>query len=443
MRIAIVGTGISGNLAARLLAQEHEIEVYEASHSIGGHTRTLDVEAFGEVWQVDTGFMVYNERTYPNFCRLLRLLGVADRDTEMSFSVRCASSGLEYQGSSLNGLFAQRRNLARPAFLGMLLDILRFNRTAAVHLDGELKDQPLGAFLEEGRYGAWFRDRYLLPMAAAIWSCPPGRVLDFPAHFTLAFLRNHGLLQLVGGPQWKTVTGSARCYVERLTAPIRGRIHTGCPIESVRRYADQVVVQPRGLSPEVFDCVVLACHADQALELLPDADDEESQLLAAFRYHPNAATLHIDTTLLPRRKRAWASWNYSVSGEPGREAAVTYDLSRLQGLPTPCPLLLTLNADESIDPNRVLDRFVFHHPVYAGNSLDAQSRLRHRNGRRRTFYCGAYCGYGFHEDGVNSALEVCKHFGLGLEQWKAVSTRELSTTSVSDLSATSSTTNFL
>lgn len=423
MKIGIIGTGISGNLAARLLCQEHEIEVFEASPTVGGHTRTLDVSAFGQSLRVDTGFMVFNERTYPNFCRLLHLLGLSGQNTEMSFSVACARSGLEYQGSSLNGLFAQRRNLVRPAFLGMVRDIVRFNRDAEALLASDLGDKTLRELLRERRYGAWFAEKYLVPMTAAIWSCPPGCLGDFPAHFLLAFLRNHGLLQINDRPQWQTVTGSARSYVDRLIAPFRDRIRTNCPVVAVQRHADHVVVHPRNAPPELFDSVVLACHADQALTLLRDADAEEREILAALPYHANTAVLHTDTSILPRRRRAWASWNYHIPAEEGQPVAVTYDLSRLQHLKTPTPVLLTLNAEERIDPAKVLNRHLFHHPGYTTQSMQAQERLRRRNGQRRTYYCGAYRGYGFHEDGVNSALDVARHFGLGWEQWKAVSTR--------------------
>jgi len=423
VRIGIIGTGISGNLVARLLCQEHDIDVFEAARCPGGHTRTLDVITFDRQWRVDTGFMVYNEQTYPNFCRLLLLLAVSGRDTDMSFSVRCAQSGLEYQGSSLNGLCAQRRNLLRPDFLRMLADILRFNREADGLLESDLQDTPLGALLAKRAYGSWFIDKYLVPMASAIWSCPPGQLLDFPAHFLLAFLRNHGLLQVRGRPQWKTVVGSARRYLERLTAPFRDRIRTECAVAAVRRHRDHVVVEPRNAPAEIFDHVVLACHADQALAVLEDADETEISSLKAFPYQANMAVLHTDTTILPRRRRAWASWNYHIPCSGDNAVAVTYDLSRLQGLDTPSPILLTLNSGDRIEPSRVLDRFVFHHPVFTSKSLNAQDQLRRRNGRRRTFFCGAYHGYGFHEDGVNSALDVTQHFGLGLDQWKAASTK--------------------
>jgi predicted NAD/FAD-binding protein len=429
VRIGIIGTGISGNLAARLLSQEHDIEVFEASPTVGGHTRTLDVNAFGQTWRVDTGFMVFNDWTYRNFCRLLQLLGLSGTDTDMSFSVTCVRSGLEYQGSSLNGLFAQRSNLFRPRFWGMMRDILRFNREAEELLASDLGEKTLRTLLAEKGYGAWFAENYLVPMTAAIWSCPPDSVWDFPAHFLLAFLRNHGLLQINNRPQWKTVAGGARSYVERLIAPFRERIRTDCPVLAVQRHEDHVVVHPRNSAPELFDCVVLACHADQALALLQDADEEEREILQALPYHPNTAVLHTDISILPRRRRAWASWNYHIPADEGKPVAVTYDLSRLQKLDTPTPLLLTLNAEERIDPAKVLNRHLFHHPGYTTRSLPAQERLQRRNGQRRTYYCGAYRGYGFHEDGVKSALDVTRHFGLGLEQWKAASTRASFTTS--------------
>jgi predicted NAD/FAD-binding protein len=422
LKICIIGTGISGNVVSRLLAQEHQIEVFEAERCVGGHANTSNVCAFGKEWSVDTGFMVYNERTYPNFCRLLQLLDVTGRNTDMSFSVSCEQSGLEFQGSSFQGMFAQRWNLFSPAFLRMLWDILRFNRNAGDLLQSDLGDRPLGDVLGEAGYGKWFADKYLVPMAAAIWSCPPGRLLEFPAHFLLAFLRNHGLLQLRDRPEWKTVLGGARRYVTRLVAPFRDRVRTDCPIESVRRHEDHVVVRPRKGPAEVFDVVVLACHADEALALLEDADHEEQQVLEAFPYQRNLAILHTDTAILPQNRRAWASWNYHIADEDGLPVAVTYDLSRLQGLDTPSPLLLTLNPGDRIRHEHVLDQFTFRHPVFTRNSQRAQNRMNDLNGRRCTYFCGAYLGYGFHEDGVKSALNVTGHFGLGLEQWKAAST---------------------
>lgn len=424
MKIAIVGGGVAGNVAARLLAQEHDVTLFEAGATVGGHARSLDVVAFGHTWRVDTGFMVFNERTYPNFCRLLRLLGIEGVDADMSLSVSCERTGLEYQGSSLNGLFAQRRNLMRPAFLGMLRDILRFNRESAALLATDLSEETLGSLLRKGGYGAWFKDKYLVPMTAAIWSCPPDALDAFPAHFLLGFLRNHGLLQVYERPQWKTVVGKSRAYVERLVGPLGARVRVNCPVASVQRHETHVVVAWKSGPAETFDRVVLACHADQALALLADADAEERTALASIPYHANDAVLHTDVAMLPRRSRAWASWNYRIPKDEAGAVAVTYDLSRLQRLATPSPILLTLNPPAgAIDPARVLDRHRFRHPGYSGKSLDAQERLRRLNGARRTLWCGAWNGYGFHEDGVASALEVTRHFGLGLESWKAASTK--------------------
>ncbi|HZZ79034.1 MAG TPA: FAD-dependent oxidoreductase [Gemmataceae bacterium] len=430
MRIAVVGGGVSGILAARLLAQEHEITLFEAERRPGGHSRTIDIRVAGRDHRVDTGFMVFNERTYPNFCQLLRLLGVTTTDTDMSLSVRCDASGLEYQGSSLNGLFAQRRNLIRPSYLRMLADIVRFNRAAPAWIEEGIGVRTVGELLADKGFGGWFISKYLVPMAAAIWSCRAGELLDFPAHFLLGFLRNHGLLQLHDRPQWKTVDGGARRYVEGLTAPLRSCTVTDAPVQAVWRHENHVVVQARDRSSEIYDAVVLGCHADQSLVLLRDADADERRVLASFPYQPNVAVVHTDISLLPRRRRAWASWNYHVSDDPAAPVAVTYDLSRLQRVDSATPILLTLNGEERIDPRTVLDRHVFHHPVFTRESIHAQTEHGKLNGKRRTYYCGAYWGYGFHEDGVNSALAVARFFGLGLDQWKVVSTKASCTTSV-------------
>lgn len=422
MRIAVVGAGISGNLVARLLGLRHHVALYEAEPNTGGHTRTIEVEAFGRIHRVDTGFMVFNDRTYPNFCHLLGLLGIEGTPTDMSLSVRCESTGLEYQGSSLDGLFAQRRNLVRPAFLGMLADILRFHRDATRSLEQGLGAISTAEWLADKGYGRWFVDRYLVPMSAAIWSCRAGELLAFPAHFLLGFLRNHGLIQLRDRPQWMTIRGGARRYVEALLGPMRDAVVTGTRVTSVRRHADHVVLHTDDGISEAFDAVVLACHADQALALLPDADDTERSVLGSFPYQANSALVHTDVRLLPRRRRAWASWNYLVTDDPEAPVAVTYDLSRLQGLDSPSPILLTLNGDAQVDPAHVLDRYQFHHPVFTADSIRAQERQRELNGRRHTYFCGAYWGYGFHEDGVNSALAVARGFGLGWDSWKAAST---------------------
>lgn len=434
MRIAIVGGGISGNVAARLLALKHDVTLFESESRLGGHARTVDValpDAHPSArFAVDTGFMVFNEKTYPNFCRLLRLLKIDSADTDMSLSVRCDGDGLEFQGSSLNGLLAQRRNLLRPAFLKMLADIVRFNRDAVRWLTTNLGGVTIGELLREHGYGGWFVSRYLTPMTAAIWSCPAHQILDFPAHFLLGFLRNHGLLQISGQPQWKFLPGGSRRYVSALLEPLGDRVVAGAEVVAVRRREEHVDVSFRDRPTETFDAVVLACHADTALAILSDADGVERDLLGSFPYQDNIALLHTDVSLLPRLQRAWASWNYSVSADESAPVAVTYDLSRLQSLHSPSPILLTLNGEDRVDPERVINRHVFRHPMFTAASITAQREHAAINRRRRTYFCGAYWGHGFHEDGLNSALAVARCFDLGWEQWKAASTKESSLTSV-------------
>ena len=432
MKIAVIGAGISGNLVARLLADEHQVWLFEAEDYAGGHTNTVSFEAWGRAWHVDTGFMVFNDRTYPNFIRLLQLLGIAAQDSDMSFSVRCARTGLEYQGSSLNGLFAQRRNLVRPSFYGMLRDILRFNRESLRLLEADAESLTLGEYLARSRYGREFVDHYLIPMTAAIWSARPRAVLDFPAHFLIGFFRNHGLLQVWDRPQWKTVPGGARRYVAALLTPLGDRVRLKCPVTRVTRHSDYVEVTTHGGTPERFEAVVCAAHADQTLDMLADADDLERGVLAAFPYQQNEAVLHTDLALLPRRRRAWASWNYHLSPDTDAPATVTYDLSRLQRVDSPEPILLTLNDGGRIDPAKVVRRIVYHHPAYVPDSIPAQRRQAELNGRRRTYFCGAYWGYGFHEDGVRSALAVASCFGKNLETCTVASTK-----GESDIAATS------
>lgn len=430
MRIAIVGGGISGNLAARLLALQHDVTLFESESRPGGHARTLEVALGGERFSVDTGFMVFNEHTYPNFCKMLSLLEMEAADTDMSLSVRCDEDGMEFQGSSLNGLFAQRRNLLRPAFYRMLAEILRFNRDAVRWMSTDLGSVTIGDLLKDHGYHGWFVSRYLGPMAAAIWSCPARRILEFPAHFLLGFLRNHGLLQISGQPQWKYLPGGSRRYVQALLEPLGGRVVTNAEVTAVRRLGERVDVSFRARQTESFEAVVLACHADTTLALLGDADGVERRLLESFPYQDNVALLHTDVSLLPRRRRAWASWNYRVLAEESAPVAVTYDLSRLQSLRSPSPILLTLNGEDRIDPAQVINRHVFRHPMFSTAAVAAQRQHGAINGRRRTYYCGAYWGHGFHEDGVNSALAVARCFGLGWEQWKAASTKASSLMSV-------------
>lgn len=408
MRYAIVGSGISGLAVAHRLHGRHEFTLYEAGDHIGGHTRTHDVCVAGHELAVDTGFIVFNERTYPNFIALLDELGVASRPTEMSFSVRCDASGLEYNGHDLNSLFAQRRNLVNPRFWRMIRAILRFNREAPqVLADGTDGRLTLGQYLRRERYPREFIDWYIVPMAAAIWSARPELMTEMPVLAFVRFFRNHGLLDVRNRPQWRTVCGGSREYVRRLTAPFADRVRLRTPVCGVRRLAGGVQVLTAGAEPQHYDGIVFACHSDDALAILGnEATAAERAVLGAIRYQPNEAVLHTDAALLPRRPRARASWNYHLDGRPRTRVPVTYDMTRLQGLDCPLPLLVTLNRSESIDPQHVLKRITYRHPVFTPEAIAAQQQRATISDRLHTWYCGAYWGYGFHEDGVRSALAV-------------------------------------
>jgi predicted NAD/FAD-binding protein len=413
VKIAIVGSGVSGLVAAHLLRRAHAIEVFEAADWIGGHVHTVPVEVAGRRYDVDTGFIVFNDRTYPAFCRLLDQLGVASQPTDMSLSVRCERSGLEYAGGTLGQLFADRRNLVRPSFLRMVRDVPRFYRDARALLAAPDEKLTLGAWLAARRYSREFVDHHLVPMTAAIWSAEPNGVLDFPALSLLRFFENHGLLSLRDRPRWRVVAGGSARYVEALVAPFRDRIHLRCPVRAVHRGADGVELVTGDGRRRRFDEVVIATHADQALALLADPSPSERAVLGSIRTQPNEVVLHTDARLLPRRRRAWASWNYHL-GPDGGGAAVTYHMNRLQGLEAPVELCVTLNRTERIDPARILARFSYRHPVLDLAAERAQRHVADVSGRRRTHYCGAYWGHGFHEDGVRSALRVAASFGLSL-----------------------------
>lgn len=412
MKIAIIGSGISGMVAAWMLHPHHSIVLFEANDYIGGHTHTVAAEQHGQSYAVDTGFIVFNERTYPHFCRLLKKLDVATQPSEMSFSVKCEKTGLEYCGTSLNTLFAQRRNLFRPSFLRMLLDILRFNRESVQISHQQQFAGTLGDFLDEGGYSQAFRQYYLIPMGAAIWSTSPSKMLGFPASYFIQFLVNHGLVTLNDRPLWRTITGGSWKYVERLTERFKDRIRLSCPVQSIRRTETNVEIHsPWGI--EEFDQVVLATHGDQALRLLSDANPVEREILSSFTCSKNLAILHTDTSLLPQRRRAWASWNYHLSDNPTAPAAVTYQMNILQQLKSREPFCVTLNREDSIDQNKILGRFEYEHPLYSPAAVDSQSRHAEISGlRHRTHFCGAYWGYGFHEDGVKSAMTVARAFGI-------------------------------
>jgi predicted NAD/FAD-binding protein len=410
MNIAIIGGGISGLTAAYYLAPRHQVTLYEAAPSIGGHTATVDVRYGGRDYAIDTGFIVYNDWTYPNFIELLDELEVESQPTDMSFSVRCDDSGLEYGGNNLNTLFAQRRNLLRPSFHRMLLDILRFNREAVDDLDqGRIGPQAkLGDYLESKGYGEQFVFRYLVPMGSAIWSASTTSMLDFPLLFFVRFFRNHGLLSVNNRPQWRVIRGGSRAYLEPLSRRFAGSIRCNARIASVRRFPDRVDVALAGGGLQSYDQVVLACHSDQALALLADADPLERQSLAAIPYQSNEVVLHTDERLLPRSRLAWSSWNYWLRQRYQRRAVLTYNMNILQCIEADSTFCVTLNASEEIAAENIIDRFQYSHPVFSLESMQAVERIAGFNGDRRTWFAGAWLGNGFHEDGVVSGRQAAQ-----------------------------------
>ena len=414
-KIAIIGSGISGLGSAYLLSPHHDVTIYEADQRPGGHSHTVDVHVDGQRFGVDTGFLVFNERTYPLLCRLFGHLKVPVVKSDMSFSVKIAEADLEWAGTNLDSVFAQRRNLLRPAFWGMLRDILRFNKGATRDLDNPaLTDLSLGEYLDRHRYGRAFRDDYLLPMAAAIWSCPTEQMLAYPFHTFVRFCHNHGLLQIMDRPTWMTVAGGSRNYVAMLIEAIRhngGHLRLESPVTRITRTADQVSITTDQGSTS-YDQIIMACHSDQALEILGiDASPQERSLLASIRYQANRAVLHTDPGLLPNNHKAWAAWNYASPGNVSNACAkspvsVSYLLNKLQPLPTETPVIVTLNPWCEPDPARTFRQIHYAHPVFDGPAIAAQSAIKRLSGLNRTLYAGAWLGYGFHEDGFASAVRA-------------------------------------
>ncbi|MDH3549217.1 MAG: FAD-dependent oxidoreductase [Gammaproteobacteria bacterium] len=409
MKIAIIGSGIAGNVAAYTLRQAHDITVFESGSYVGGHTNTVDVYEDDRSIAVDTGFIVFNDRTYPNFIRLLDEIGQASQPSEMSFSVQADDGKIEYSGSSLNGLFAQRRNIVRPPFYRMIRDILRFNRTTLPSIDRLDDEETLGNYLRKNGYSHEFVNHYLIPMAAAIWSAEPGSVLEMPVRFLVRFFANHGLLQISNRPIWRVIKGGSREYVGKLVDGHRDRIRLNSPVQSIRRIDQRVEVHSATGGTESFDYVFVACHSDQALGLLKDATRTEREVLGAIQYQPNEAILHTDASLMPTKRCAWAAWNYHIPRDSSRHVAVTYNMNILQGLEATKQYLVTLNNDRHIDPDKVIRTVQYEHPVYSRESVAAQRRQAEIN-TDRTFFCGAYWRSGFHEDGVVSALNALGHF---------------------------------
>lgn len=414
-RIAIVGSGIAGLTAAHLLARKHDVSVFEANDYIGGHTHTVPVEMAGEQYEIDTGFIVCNDRNYPNFLKFMDQLNVSLHPTEMSFSVRNDSENLEYNGHSLNTLFAQRKNLLRPRFIRLVSDILSFNKASkAAIAQQQIEDITLDEFLAQQNLGDRLRLNYLLPMVAAIWSCSVEQAGQFPLAFFLRFFLNHGLLDIKNRPQWYVLKEGSHAYIAPMTDSFRDRIRLSSPVRAVTRDEASVSLTTAA-GTETFDQVIFACHSDQALALLQDASDQENEVLAAIAYQDNSVILHTDVGLMPKRKLAWASWNF-LAGETATHELplVTYSMNILQGVQSPEPFLVSLNAKNKIDPDKILQEFVYAHPVYSATSSAAQARRNEICGHKRTHFCGAYWYNGFHEDGVRSALDVAKRFGESL-----------------------------
>ena len=414
MKIAIVGSGISGLVTAYLLSQDHDITVYEAANYIGGHTNTVTVELHGKEYEVDTGFIVYNEKNYPNFAKLLNQLKVPSQPTTMSFSVRCETTGIEYNGTSINTLFSQRLNLLRPSFYRMIKDILRFNRDAKQFLKNEDFKLTFEQFLEKGNYSSQLQDSYAIPMTSAIWSGSPSQVLNTPFFFIARFYENHGMLNIDDRPQWRVIKRGSRQYVTRLVKRFEDRIRLRCPVKKVVRGKDGVEISSTDGKTSQFDNVILATHSDQALEILEKPSPAETEILGSIQYQNNEAVLHWDDSLLPKRKLAWAGWNYHKMPNPINGTSVTYNMNILQGIKSEATFCVSLNMTDKIDPTKIIKIFNYGHPVFSGNAIEAQKRLGDINGVNRTYFCGAYWGSGFHEDGLNSALNVCRYFGKGL-----------------------------
>ncbi|BAN26986.1 NAD(P)/FAD-dependent oxidoreductase [Caballeronia insecticola] len=410
-RIAVIGAGIAGLASAYLLSRAHRVTLFEAADYLGGHAHTVDVELDGVRHPVDTGFLVFNDRTYPNLVALFDELGVTTHRSDMTFSVSLDGGRFEWAGTNLNTVFAQRRHLFSPTFIGMLRDILRFNASAQGHLEAASVNRcSVGELLVEGGYGAPFQRHYLLPMAAAIWSSAASDVLRFPAATFLRFCLNHALLQVNQRPPWKTVAGGAREYVRRIAATLDD-VRLRAPVRGVRRDADGVTVMTDA-GPERFDAVVFATHAPTSLRLLDDATADERALLGAVRYQRNVASLHTDRALLPRRPRVWSAWNYIGARDRPGPVCVSYLLNQLQPLPFATPVIVTLNPVDDPAPGTELGRYEYEHPLLDLAAIDAQAHLPRIQGARRTWHAGAWTGYGFHEDGLKSALRVARDFGV-------------------------------
>lgn len=415
--IAIIGSGISGLTCAHLLAPHHDVTLFERDERLGGHTHTVDVKVQSGRYAVDTGFIVCNDRNYPHFLKLMGKLGIKLKKSSMSFGVRVEQKDLEYNGTSLNALFCQRRNLINPSFYRMIFDILRFNREATKHYletkDDQDESKTLESYLKENNYSEEFMETYIMPMGAAIWSCSREEMRRFPLAFFVRFFHHHGLLTIDERPQWYVLEGGSRSYIEPLTENFKDRIRLGSPVTSLRRLPHGVAITVKG-KEETFDEVICASHADETLSLMSDASEIEKEILNGFDYRPNDILLHTDNSILPKKPLAHASWNYFLPREHLDHVAVTYHMNILQGISSPETFLVSLNMSDYIDPSKIIKRVEYSHPVYSFKAMQSQTRWEEISGAHRLHFCGAYWGNGFHEDGVKSALRVAQSFGVDL-----------------------------
>ena len=416
MKIAIIGSGISGLTAAYLLNRKHEITLFEKNNYIGGHTHTHEIEHDGKIWSVDSGFIVYNERTYPNFIKILGQLGVQRQITRMGFSVKSAHKNLEYAGHSLNSLFAQRSNLLRLSFYRMLSSMKRFNQQAREDLPQISKNTTLGDYLKMNNYPDEFINNYIIPIGAAIWSTVPSKMMEIPAVFFIRFFENHGFLQILDRPKWWVIKGGSNQYVRKIITDFKDRVRLSTPVNKIKREGNIVTIRHGKKQPleENFDAVVLATHSDQSLKLLDKPTVKEKEILGALPYQKNDALLHYDDSILPKRRLAWSSWNYFLDNDIYEPIVLTYNMNILQGLNASRTFCVTLNNTDSIDENKIIKKLSYEHPLFTIEGIEAQKRKHEISGVNNTYYCGAYWRNGFHEDGVVSALDVCSQFGESL-----------------------------
>ena len=412
MKIAIIGSGISGLTASYLLNRKHDITLFEKNDYIGGHTHTHEIENDNKIWNVDSGFIVYNEKTYPNFIKLLNMLGVERQLTRMGFSVKSPNKNLEYAGHSLNGLFAQRSNLFRPSFIRILGGMKRFNKEARRDLPSLNKEMTLGEYLFKNNFSEEFIDNYIIPIGAAIWSTKPSNMLNIPAIFFIRFFENHGFLQILDRPKWWVIKGGSKQYVKKIISGFENDVRLSTSVHTIVRKEKSVIIKfGSDNQEEQFDAVVLATHSDQALNLLQKPTEKEKEILSLLPYQRNDAILHYDHSILPKRKLAWSSWNYFLDGNTNDPVALTYNMNILQSLKSSKTFCVTLNKLEMVDKNKTIKNLSYEHPLFTTDGVNAQKRKREISGQNNTYYCGAYWHNGFHEDGVVSALDVCSQFG--------------------------------